>query len=172
MTVSGIDALFLQDFNRILGVNLPQAKPAQTMSGAFAAQLKQVMNSDLNKMKPMLPMRNQQAPNVQPAPEHSSSHVAVAQPEFQTFWHDVQLKAYDQGGHAETSQSAVAQDVAAASQDAVKLQANQVSRYAPLANGQTELAGQGGKAYYITNQNGVYYKSQVPVAIAPSVAGK
>lgn len=170
--MSGIDALFLQDFNRLLGAGSAQAKPAQTMTGAFATQLKEVMNSDFSRLKPMLPMENQQAPNIDVATQQPQSQSSVSQAKFQTFWHDVQLKAYDQGGHAESSQSAVAQDVAVASQDATKVPTNQVGLYAPLQSGQTELAGQNGKAYYITNEHGVYYKSQVPIAVAPSTAGQ
>lgn len=186
MTVSSIDALFLQDFNRVLAA---QAQPTKTVSDAFQQQLQKLLNSDESKLKPMIPVGNAEAPmiggsDVGVTASQSSANgqiagsVGVAQnasstqtAQFQTYWHAVQLKAYDESGHAESAKDAVAQNDIAAAEDAVKVPTNEMSLYAPIQDGQTELAGQDGKAYYITNVGGVYYKSQVPVAVAPSMAG-
>lgn len=187
MSVSSIDTLFLQDFNRVMA---SQAQPANTVSDAFAQQLQKLLNADEGQLKPMLPVANAEAPviggsstaaNVGQSGTNGQSAVSVGVvqnassadvAQFQTYWHAVQLKAYDESGHAETAKDAIAQNDVAAAEDAVKVPTNQMSLYAPIKDGQTELAGQDGKAYYITNVGGVYYKSQVPVAIDPSMAGK
>ena len=80
-----------------------------------------------------------------------------------------QNEAYLNNGQAESSTAAVQQDLYIAARDAVPVANTGI--YGNVPNDTTELSSQGGKSYYITDINGQYYKSQVPVAIAPSYGG-
>ncbi len=80
------------------------------------------------------------------------------------FERQVQLST-NEAGQAQSSSSAISANLQIAAQDAQQVANN--GQYGSIADGQTVLSSQNGKAYYITNHNGVYYKSLVPSAISP-----
>ncbi len=107
---------------------------------------------------------NQLATNQIATDSTSSQFASMTSSQKASFEHDVQ-SSLNQSGQAESTSSAVQQDLQIASQDAQ--QVSNTGQYGTIAEGQTVLAGQSGKSYYITNRNGVYYKSLVPNAISP-----